>query len=45
MYKFMLMEPTNQTFQELVANGIKYTVPSNEIMRGIRNSGKIYGLI
>jgi hypothetical protein len=27
MYKFMLMEPTNQTFQELVANGIKYTVP------------------
>ncbi|WP_216092632.1 DUF262 domain-containing protein [Candidatus Marithrix sp. Canyon 246] len=27
MYKFMLMEPTNQTFQELVANGIKYTIP------------------
>ncbi len=27
MYKFMLMEPSNQTFQELVANGIKYTVP------------------
>jgi hypothetical protein len=24
---FMLMEPTNQTFQELVSNGIKYQVP------------------
>jgi len=27
MYKFMRMEPTNQNFQELVANGIKYTIP------------------
>lgn len=24
---FMLMEPTNQTFQELVSNGVKYQVP------------------
>jgi len=24
---FMLMEPTNQTFQELISNGIKYQVP------------------
>lgn len=24
---FMLMEPTNQTFHELVSNGVKYTVP------------------
>jgi uncharacterized protein with ParB-like and HNH nuclease domain len=24
---FMLMEPSNQTFQELVSNGIKYQVP------------------
>lgn len=24
---FMLMEPTNQTFQELVGNGVKYQVP------------------
>ncbi|MDM8546930.1 DUF262 domain-containing protein [Candidatus Venteria ishoeyi] len=27
MHEFMLMEPTNQTFQELVGNGVKYTVP------------------
>jgi len=27
MKKFMSMEPTNQTFQELIGNGIKYTVP------------------
>ncbi len=27
MNNFMLMEPTNQTFQELVGNGMKYTVP------------------
>ncbi|MEI7841000.1 MAG: DUF262 domain-containing HNH endonuclease family protein [Methylococcaceae bacterium] len=24
---FMLMEPTNQTFQELIGNGVKYQVP------------------
>lgn len=24
---FMLMEPTNQTFQELISNGVKYQVP------------------
>ncbi|SJM95694.1 DUF262 domain-containing protein [Crenothrix polyspora] len=24
---FMLMEPTNQTFQELLSNGVKYQVP------------------
>ncbi|WP_353570520.1 DUF262 domain-containing HNH endonuclease family protein [Candidatus Albibeggiatoa sp. nov. BB20] len=24
---FMVMEPTNQTFQELISNGVKYTVP------------------
>lgn len=27
MNNFMLMEPTNQTFQELMSNGVKYTVP------------------
>ena len=27
MNNFMLMEPTNQTFQELIGNGVKYTVP------------------
>ncbi|MDM8518093.1 DUF262 domain-containing HNH endonuclease family protein [Desulfobacterales bacterium HSG16] len=27
MNHFMLMEPTNQTFQELTGNGVKYTVP------------------
>ena len=27
MNKFMLMEPTNQTFQELIGNGVKYVVP------------------
>jgi hypothetical protein len=27
MYKFIRMEPTNQNFQELVANGVKYTIP------------------
>lgn len=27
MNTFMLMEPTNQTFQELIANSVKYTVP------------------
>ncbi|MEQ1546978.1 DUF262 domain-containing protein, partial [Methyloglobulus sp.] len=24
---FMVMEPTNQTFQELIGNGVKYQVP------------------
>ena len=24
---FMLMEPTNQTFRELIGNGVKYRVP------------------
>ncbi len=27
MNNFMLMEPTNQTFQELFSNGVKYIVP------------------
>lgn len=27
MASFMLMEPTNQSFQELIGNGIKYQVP------------------
>lgn len=27
MSKFMLMEPTNQTFQELIGNSVKYCVP------------------
>lgn len=27
MSNFMLMEPTNQTFQELFSNGVKYVVP------------------
>jgi len=27
MNSFMLMEPTNQTFQELIGNGVKYTIP------------------
>jgi len=27
MNNFMLMEPRNQTFQELMSNGVKYTVP------------------
>ncbi len=27
MASFMLMEPTNQTFQELIGNGVKYQVP------------------
>ena len=27
MSHFMMMEPTNQTFQELIGNGFKYTVP------------------
>ncbi|CAN2042127.1 DUF262 domain-containing protein [Candidatus Magnetomoraceae bacterium gMMP-15] len=27
MNNFMLMEPTNQTFQELISNSVKYTVP------------------
>ncbi len=27
MPSFMLMEPANQSFQELIANGIKYRVP------------------
>ena len=27
MNNFMLMEPANQTFQELIGNGVKYTVP------------------
>jgi len=27
MNDFMLMEPTNQTFQELLSNGVKYLVP------------------
>jgi hypothetical protein len=27
MSNFMLMEPTNQTFQEMISNSIKYTVP------------------
>jgi len=26
-HNFMLMEPTNQTFQEILGNGVKYTVP------------------
>lgn len=27
MLNFMLMEPGNKTFQELIANGVKYKVP------------------
>lgn len=27
MNDFMMMEPTNQTFQELIGNGVKYQVP------------------
>ena len=27
MSDFMLMEPTNQTFQELLSNSVKYIVP------------------
>jgi len=27
MNTFMLMEPTNQTFHELVGNGLRYNVP------------------
>ncbi len=27
MNNFMLMEPTNQTFQDLIGSGVKYTVP------------------
>ena len=27
MSDFMLMEPANQTFSELLSNGVKYTVP------------------
>lgn len=27
MSDFMMMEPTNQTFQELIGNGVKYQVP------------------
>ena len=27
MNNFMLKEPTNQTFQELIGNAVKYTVP------------------